>query len=160
MEVVNKDGALWEYLTEEMRGLILDGEDLLTHAETARNKVSDYSYLVFPFAKSYEGFLKLFFLDLGLIQEDEYYGEEIRIGRILNPVLMKKKYSVYKKLSRHKSVGTEIARKLWVIWKRGRNQVFHYFPHNFRKLGKKEALDIVKEFVDSMDLAVAILNQM
>ncbi len=44
-----------------------------------------------------------------------------------------------------------MANKLWTIWKKGRNQVFHYFPHNFRKLSKEEALILIQEFIDAMD---------
>lgn len=151
MEVISKDSTLWKYLEEDLKGLILDGEHLITQENRAG--VSDYSYLVFPFSKAYEGFLKRFFLDLDLIREDEYYGDTIRIGRILNPLFIKKKFSVYKRL--RGMPGTEdVAEKLWDIWKRGRNLVFHYFPHNFRKLSYEEALEIISELIEAMNLAV------
>jgi hypothetical protein len=151
MEVIDKSSALWNYLEEDLKGLVLDGEHLLSDVD--REVVTDYSYLVFPFSKAYEGFLKRFFLDLDLIREDEYYGDSIRIGRILNPAFIKKKFSVYRKL-RGKPGTEDVAERLWDIWKRGRNLVFHYFPHNFRKLSYDEALDIIRAVVDSMDLAV------
>lgn len=151
MEVLNKNSALWTYLSENQRGLILDGEQLLDEVEDFNAKVYDYSFVVFPFAKAYEGFLKQFFLDLRLIREDEYYGDEIRIGRILNPNYMKKQKNVYYKICGPSQQSTVMANKLWTIWKKGRNQVFHYFPHNFRKLSKEEALILIQEFIDAMD---------
>lgn len=138
-------------MEKDLRGLVLDGENLINNAEHAG--VSDYSYFVFPFSKAYEGFLKRFFLDLDLIREDEYYGDTIRIGRILNPAFIKKKFSVYRKL-RGTTGAEDIAEKLWEIWKRGRNLVFHYFPHNFRKLSYEEALQIVKDLAEAMNMAV------
>lgn len=142
---------LWSYFSTDVKGLVEDGELLLDHAKEHTKDVSDYSYLVFPFSKAYEGFLKQLFLDLQLIKEDEYYGNEIRIGRILNPYFMKKKYSVYRKLCKHEKGGQAVSDRLWNIWKRGRNRVFHYFPHNFRKLSYDEALDIIKELMASME---------
>jgi hypothetical protein len=34
------------------------------------------------------------------------------------------------------------------------NQVFHYFPHNFRSLTLNEALEIVHEVIGAMENAV------
>ena len=108
MGVINRKSKLWEYLTEEIQGLISDGESLIIESQKDDWPVSDYSYLVFPFAKAYEGFLKRLFLDLDMIREDEYYGDEIRIGRILNPFYNDKKHSVYEKLGKHKKVGSTV----------------------------------------------------
>ncbi len=158
MEVFDKNSALWTYLPEEIKGLFLDGEQLLDHAEHHKGKTSDFSYLVFPFSKGYEGFLKRFFLDMGLIREDEYYSNDIRIGRILNPNFIKEKDNVFIKICRDNKTtpreGRKIAEDLWNIWRRGRNQVFHYFPHNFRRLTHEEALEIISQMVTSMENAV------
>ncbi len=153
MEILDKNSALWDYLSDDLRGLITDGEHLLSSVSDSRT-VSDYSYLVFPFSKAYEGFLKRFFLDLDLIREDEYYGDALRIGRVLNPMFMRKKFSVYKRLKGIPGA-KDVAEELWAIWKRGRNLVFHYFPHNFRRLSYEEALDIIKCLVNAMQSAVS-----
>ncbi|MFZ5424229.1 MAG: hypothetical protein ACOZAO_00340 [Patescibacteria group bacterium] len=154
MEVVDKKSHLWQYLAEDQRELILDGEQLLTDVVHFKS-VSDYSFLVFPFSKAYEGFLKQLFLDLDLIKEDEYYGDSIRIGRILNPMFMKEHTSIYQKLCLHDKGGADVTDKLWQVWKKGRNQVFHYFPHNYRKLSFDEALGIIKEEIEVMTVAAA-----
>lgn len=158
MIVVPRESKLWSYLPEEIKGLIEDGEHLLIECHTLSGKVSDYSYLVFPFAKAYEGFLKNYFLDLGLIKEDEFYGDDIRIGRILNPMFMEKNFSVYAKLQKVDGYNPKAAKHLWEIWKKGRNQVFHYFPHNFRRLSKEESAEIIKGMISAMQEAVAVIK--
>lgn len=140
-------------MTPEVRDLIEDGEVVLSFVFENKDKskvgISDYSFIVFPFAKAYEGFLKRFFWDAGLITEDEYFSDEIRIGRLLNPDY-EDNSSIYKKVCG----GKKVPDKLWKVWKRGRNLVFHYFPHNFRRLGYNEALDIVNGIVDAMNEVV------
>lgn len=158
MLVIKRKSALWRYLPGEIKGLVTDGEELLSHAKDHQTKISDYSYLVFPFSKAYEGFLKRFFLDMDLIAEDEYYSDDIRIGRILNPHFTKDKKNVFNRLCDNpktsKKEGRDVAEKLWRIWKRGRNLVFHYFPHNFRRLDYDAALDIINSLIDAMETAV------
>ncbi len=154
MHLIDRKSALWGYLTDDIKGLIIDGELLVKHAEQGRRKVSDFSYLVFPFSKAYEGYLKRLFLDLDLIQEDEYYGEEIRIGRLLNPHYKKSSKNVFSRLCGSAKEGQAMAERMWNVWRRGRNQVFHYFPHNFRKLSYKEAGEIIEELLAVMSMAV------
>lgn len=154
MHVINRRNSLWVYLPKDIKGLLIDGELLVHHAEAIPHKVSDYSYLVFPFAKAYEGFLKKLFLDLDFIKEDEFYGDDIRIGRILNPYYIQENENLFGKLCAKAADGQAFAERMWAIWRRGRNQVFHYFPHNFRKLSYEEAMDIVNELLDVMDAAI------
>lgn len=155
MQVLPRHTFLWEYLSDYQKALIMDGEMLLEHSNLLKKNVSDYSFLVFPFSKAYEGFLKKFFLDIGLIKQDEYYSDEIRIGRLLNPGYMKKNGGgLYFSLCKHEKGGQELSDVLWGVWKKGRNEVFHYFPHNFKKLTYEEALGIIQEVVKAMELAV------
>ncbi len=158
MQVIEKSSKLWEYLPEEIQGLILDGEQLLSLVESSHiSGVSDYSYIVFPFAKAYEGFLKRLFLDLDMIKEDEYYGEDIRIGQVLNPFYRDERRSIYKKILEHKKGGRQLSEALWWVWRNGRNQVFHYFPHNYKKLEYKEACDLIEKFASAMSQAAEAL---
>ncbi len=154
MQVISRKSKLWEYLEQDLKGLISDGEVLLDTAQSNDGKISDFSYLVFPFAKAFEGFLKRLFLDLDMMREDEYYGDEIRIGRVLSPHYVHENANLFKNLSAHKRGGVDVATLLWNVWKKGRNQVFHYFPHNFRSLSLNEALEIVHEIIGAMDNAV------
>lgn len=151
MQVIARNSQLWEYMSTEIRDLVEDGEIILNFVFENKEKadISDYSFIVFPFAKAYEGFLKKFFWDIGLITEDDYYGDEIRIGRLLNPNY-EDNTSVYSKVCGHAKGGKIMAQRLWEAWRRGRNTVFHYFPHNFKKLEYDEALDIVNDLINAM----------
>jgi hypothetical protein len=156
MEVIKRESQLWQYMPDEIRGLIEDGEIILSfvYSHNQEDTISDYSFLVFPFAKAYEGFLKRFFLDMGLISKEEYFSDDIRIGRILNPNYIKEKNNVFERVCGKGIAGREVAKKLWQVWKRGRNLVFHYFPHNYRRLSYEEALDIINGIVDAMHNSV------
>ena len=160
MQVIARNSQLWDYMSTEIRDLIEDGEIILNFVFENKEKadISDYSFIVFPFAKAYEGFLKKFFWDIGLITEDDYYGDEIRIGRLLNPNY-EDNTSVYSKVCGHAKGGKIIAKRLWDAWKRGRNTVFHYFPHNFKKLEYDEALDIINDLINAMTQVVSTCLQ-
>jgi hypothetical protein len=156
MQVINRESTLWQYLSSEIRELIEDGEVVLSFVQKYREKeeISDYSFMVFPFSKAYEGFLKRFLLDVKLIKEEDYYSDDIRIGRILNPNYVKEQSNVFNRLCDSSQSSREIPKRLWSTWKKGRNLVFHYFPHNYRKLNYAEAQEIVLDIVSSMESAV------
>ena len=157
MELIKRDSVLWSYLTPEVRGLIETGETVLdfVHEHKDTMNISDYSFCVFSFAKAYEGFLKKLFLDMGFIKQHEYYGDDIRIGRLLSPYFMKEKENVFYRMCNHPRGSENLSHMLWSVWRNGRNLVFHCFPHNFRKLDYAEAFEIVSSIIDVMSLAVA-----
>lgn len=156
MVAIDKNSFFWQYLSEGQKGLIEGGfyllEDTKNHPDV---RITDYSYLVFPFAKAYEGFLKQLFLDLGFISLKEYEGDHFRIGKALNPHLEKRlrRWSIYDKIIHHCG-GKELADTLWLVWKRGRNLVFHYFPHNLKALTITEAEEIVESIIQVMQKGV------
>lgn len=84
----------------------------------------DYSFIVFPAAKAYEGFLKKLFLNKGFITEDDYYGKRFRIGKALNPYLEKeiREESVYDKVVEYCG-GKALADFFWETWRQCRNTV-------------------------------------
>jgi hypothetical protein len=115
----------------------------------------DYSFVVFPAAKAYEGFLKKLFLDMRFMSEREYYGKRFRIGKALNPQLAKRgdmKKGVYNKLVGF--CGDEnVPGVLWDTWKKSRNTLFHYFPKeqnaiNYEESGKR--LQLVVSAIDQI----------
>ncbi|MBD3365791.1 hypothetical protein GF360_00405 [candidate division WWE3 bacterium] len=154
MEIINKKSAVWAYMEGDIQGLISDGESLLDLPPERDQKVSDFSYLVFPFAKAYEGFLKKLFLDMDVINEEDFYGDEIRVGRILSPRYRKSHSRQFGRMCLKETKKVDLADELWETWHRGRNRVFHYFPHNFRRLSYEEALDIIQEIGARMEQAV------
>ena len=155
MELVDRNSYLWNNLSEETRGLIDTGETVLQFVYDYKDRadITDYSFCVFSFAKAYEGFLKKMFLDMGFIKPHEYYGDEIRIGRILSPSFSHEKENLFYKICNHPKGGSDLSNTLWQAWKISRNEVFHYFPHNFKKLGYDEAFKRVTLLIDAMVFA-------
>jgi hypothetical protein len=156
---IKSGSLLWQYLSPWQRALAGDGEfllkDSLVHADA---EPTDFSYLVFPFAKLYEGFLKQLFLDLDLISANQYFSDKFRIGKALSPNLasMRTGYSVYREFDKRFQKG--LATRLWHTWKEGRNLVFHYFPHNYRALTRAQAENLITGIIETMDEAVKLTH--
>ncbi|MFA7300903.1 MAG: hypothetical protein WC069_01145 [Candidatus Shapirobacteria bacterium] len=142
-----------KYLKNDQDQLVDDVENVLNYLQ--QNHINDYSFIVAPAAKAYEGFLKDFFFDLDIIDEYSYHSDRFRVGKTLNPSLRYKRYSIFKKLADMHEDGEGLAEKLWSAWKQGRNEIFHYFPGNVKKLTLVEAQDrinlILKAIIDSGD---------
>lgn len=89
----------------------------------------DYSFVVFPAAKAYEGFLKRYLYESGLIERKVYLSRRFRIGRALNPDIARAhrdKHWHYDDLTR--LCGETTARQMWQAWLECRNHLFHFFP--------------------------------
>jgi hypothetical protein len=128
-------------------GLYLMNDVIKSHAY----QFKDYSFLVFPFAKAYEGFLKQLFLDVKFISHLDYISDHLRLGKLLSPNLVNKlkERSLYKKIK--DKAGQELADKIWNAWKIGRNQVFHYYPHNLKALTFSQAENIIDNILSAME---------
>ena len=145
-------------LTLEQEQLIQDGQQLLKWVKAQPpDGFSDYSFLVAPFAKAYEGFLKRLFLHLGLINKKQYNSDHFRVGKVLNPALRQKKWSVYRKLEDLGEKGQRIADHLWQAWKTGRNLIFHYFPHNLNRLTLSQAEERINTILAAIQEAELLL---
>ena len=126
-------------LSTDQRTLIADIQTIMSHLQ--KNNLSDYSFLVAPAAKAYEGYLKDFFLKIGIITPQDYQSDRFRVGKTLNPSLRYKRFSIFQKLIDMGPAGEQLAEQLWDGWKRGRNRIFHYFPDKVQKLTLEEAKD-------------------
>jgi len=162
-DIMEYSPRLRAYLSADMNALLGDGEFLIE--DSARHAAAgtlagrqDFSYVVFPFAKLYEGFLKKLFLDSHIITELDYHSDHFRIGKILSPNLARRLggRSAYQQISDR--YGNELAARLWHTWKEGRNLVFHYFPHNFRRLTRAQAVAICGTIVHTMTESIEIFQ--
>jgi 5-methylcytosine-specific restriction endonuclease McrBC regulatory subunit McrC len=159
MEYQSQYPQLWQYLSETQRDLILEGQFLMN--EIVKNRAyqfKDYSFLIFPFAKAYEGFLKKLFRDLKFISHLDYISDHLRLGKLMSPNLVGKlgERSLYKKI---KEITTkELADRVWDVWRRGRNQIFHYFPHNLKAISFLEAKSLADEFLATMAASYELLK--
>jgi len=161
-EMIKRNSALWQYLTPEMRELAHEGEVLLNSCViSGSSEVKDHSYLVFPWGKLYEGFLKKIFLDLGFITSEDYYGNDIRIGKLLSSgtrYLPPHRLSIIKELSSSKVFGENLTKLMRGVWKNSRNLVFHFFPDNFYKVDLETAKKRITDTIRCMEVVVNRLN--
>ncbi|MGA3291580.1 MAG: hypothetical protein ABSC49_00325 [Candidatus Microgenomates bacterium] len=149
----------WKYLGEDLQKLIATSEFIYRVVEGwgadlpgGKEEFDDYSFVVFPAAKAYEGFLKKLFLDMKFISEEDYYGKHFRIGKALNPSLPKEleKESIYNKIVEH-CQGRKLADKLWDTWRLSRNLTFHWFPNEKNVITLPEAGERIEMIVSAID---------
>lgn len=145
---------MYNYLSQTQKDLISEGRYLMDEVikDYAYN-FKDYSFLIFPFAKAYEGFLKQLFRDTGFISHLDYISDHLRLGKLLSPHLIGRlgDRSLYKKIQIAST--TETADMIWQTWKSGRNQIFHYFPHNYKAVSFEEARQIIEAIISTMETA-------
>lgn len=122
--------AWMAHLDTEQKGLVEVSVELYEREfSSTGKKLPDYSFIVFPMAKAYEGFLKQKLNQFKLIDKNTYEGRRFRIGRALNPDISenaKDEHWLYDDLA--KLCGEQLSRELWDTWLLCRNRVFHYFP--------------------------------
>jgi hypothetical protein len=150
--LIFKTSDFWFYLSQNQKDLINEGLYLMNDViKSHAYQFKDYSFLVFPFAKAYEGFLKQLFLDVKFISHLDYISDHLRLGKLLSPNLVNKlkERSLYKKIK--DKAGQELADKIWNAWKIGRNQVFHYYPHNLKALTFSQAENIIDNILLVME---------
>lgn len=163
MDIVSKApdsyASFWSYASQPQRDLLLQG-NYLTEMVTKHNgyHFEDYSFLIFPYAKAYEGFLKQVFLDVGFISRLDYISSHLRLGKLLSPNLRYRlgDRSLYGKLQNTSS--PELADKIWQTWTVGRNQIFHYYPHNIKSVSFEEASRTIDLIIITMEEAYQILR--
>ena len=149
----------WQYLSQNQKDLILEGQYLMNDIiKDHAYKFKDYSFLIFPFAKAYEGFLKQLFRDIKFISHLDYISDHFRLGKMMSPNLVNQlgERSIYKKIK--ETTGQDLADTIWNGWKAGRNQIFHYFPHNLKAVSFDEAQQIVNMIIQTMELAYEKLH--
>jgi hypothetical protein len=130
--------------------------ELFSREERLQSSFEDYSFLVFPMAKAYEGFLKSFLYNTGLINRTMYLDKHFRIGRALNPDVHPDRRDeawLYDQVAQ--MCGSKLGRQLWDCWLECRNQVFHYFPDNMKRLSLEDATKKIELMITTMEQATA-----
>lgn len=143
----------WGYLPNDLQDSLELSFKLADMSSTWSKRFHDYSFIVFPAAKAYEGFLKKLFLDMGFISQADYHGKHFRIGKALNPDLDEKYKDdgwVYKDLSNFCG-GDVLPEKLWKTWRESRNLLFHWFPNEKNAVGHNEAVERLLSIVGAID---------
>lgn len=151
----------WSYLGQDLQKLLGTSKFIYDAVKSwgadlpgGKREFDDYSFVVFPAAKAYEGFLKKLFLDLKFITEEDYYGKRFRVGKALNPSLEKelRHEGVYDKVVKY-CQGEALANKLWDTWRLSRNLTFHWFPNEKNALTLSEAKERTEMIISAIDMA-------
>lgn len=145
----------FEQIPERPKKLLALSLDLYQRELSQKSDLEDYSFLVFPAAKAYEGFLKHYFFTQGLISKGTYEGKRFRIGRALNPDIHPKgrdEYWLYDDVS--KRCGSDLALELWDTWLVCRNQVFHFFPLKDTSVSISEAQRMIEKIFSAIRITI------
>lgn len=146
----------YAFLEEEGRLLVRQSVELYEREVRMRSTYHDYSFVIFPMAKAYEGFLKLFFFRLRLISEEQYMHRNFRIGRSLNPdVNGHQRDEEWLFDDVENLCSPELAKSLWDVWLEARNHLFHYFPDMRYVISLEEAHKLLLETAGAMSEALS-----
>jgi hypothetical protein len=143
------------FLDQKQKELVRTSIELYAREERMESHFEDYSFLVFPIAKAYEGFLKKYFFESQMISTASFYDKKFRIGRVLNPDMHPDRRNndwIYDKVVQ--ACGQELARQLWETWIKCRNQIFHYYPNLDKNLSLSEASSDIMLLAETMQAAV------
>lgn len=143
-------------LPADQQQLIELSFSLFEREKSLHSSLVDCSFIIFPMAKAYEGFLKIYLLEMGLISQKTFEGRRFRIGRALNPDIrlsQRDEFWLYDNVAAN--CGDAVARLLWNTWLECRNQVFHYFPNRNQYITLSE----VEEYLFMMDSSISQAHQ-
>lgn len=146
----------FQYLEEPAQRLVTVALVLAEEEQAETTSLADYTFVVFPMAKAYEGFLKQYFRDIGLISQEVYLSRRFRIGRALNPDVYNHHRDddwLYDDVAQQCS--PQLARLLWDTWLECRNRLFHYYPNKLQTLTKEQAIARLEQLMQAMHEAVA-----
>lgn len=125
-----------------------------------QTRLPDYTFVVFPASKAYEGFLKDFLLKLELIDEPTYSSRRFRIGRAINPDVspsQRDRFWLYDNIKHQ--CGEALAKQLWYTWLECRNHLFHYFPHSDQPLTLLQAREKLDQVTAAIQATLACWPQ-
>lgn len=143
------------YLDLDLQRMVVLSVRLYENLELSLEQYDDYTFVVFPMSKAYEGFLKYFLLKTHLINDETFNDRRFRIGRALNPDVSPRhrdEHWLYEDVVRQCS--GELARELWETWLQCRNRIFHYFPKQRQVLTLTQAGEYLKRMQNTMHEAV------
>ena len=140
-------------LTHQQKELLQQSLFLLEDMKQHKRQFFDYSFIVMPAAKAYEGFIKDVLLRLKLISQNQYSGTRFRVGKSLNPELENiprlKKEALYNELTQIFG-NNEVPKLMWETWRVCRNQIFHYFPRKIQAISLAQAEIRVRQVIKTI----------
>lgn len=155
-----QESATWYKYLDQCQQELVSVSFSLANKRNELSDLRDFSFMVFPMAKAYEGFLKKVFFDMQLINKETYEGRRFRIGRALNPDVRSYQRDdnwLYDNVEL--KFGVEMARQLWDTWLVCRNHVFHYFSSCEQFLNFEEAIKRIEMMRQTMQTVINQLNK-
>jgi len=120
-----------EFVGTDLLELYLDANRLFSTIRESETIFSDYSFIVFPLAKVYEGVLKKILVQVNLIKEGELLeNPDISINAYFNPIGNEKIKNVLRDKTRDKAIPFVI----YSTYQECRNQILHYDPYRDNRL--------------------------
>lgn len=136
--------------------MILQSYQLLEREKEHPSGFTDFSFILFPVSKAYEGFLKRYLLENDLIAPEAYKSRKFRIGKAINPDISpshRDEHWVYDDIVR--VCGEGLARDMWQAWLECRNRVFHYFYDEDNVFSLTDIEEMIAQVLQVMATAVA-----
>ncbi len=143
-------------LQPEIQDLIKLSYTLYQRELESGQSLIDYAHVVLPFAKAYEGFLKHYLNQLGLVSDRVVMSKKFRIGRALNPdvpVRQRDEWWLFDDLTRLCS--RQIAQEMWESWLICRNKIVHYYPGRFAHITLAEAKQHLVRLSQTITMAMS-----
>ncbi len=120
-----------EFVGQDLIQLRKDSNNLLKEANESTTYISDYSYIVFPMAKAYEGILKKVLVEAQLVKEEDIqYDPNVPINNYFNPVSNTTIFNLLADKVRDKS----IPHTIYATYQECRNQILHYDSYRDNRL--------------------------
>lgn len=141
------------YLGEEILKLRYDSILLLREFENSDKVFTDYSFVVSPMAKAYEGFLKKILVDVGAIKKTELKDHPgLSVNKFFHPI----DGSMIKYVS-DKARERAIPAVIYTVYQECRNEIMHFdlYQHESKKVVKdiNEADFFVRRIEDAIEKA-------
>ena len=159
MTTFDFEKASWFTLLDDNgQRLVKLSEILYEREERMKTMYESYSFVVFPMAKAYEGFIKLYLKKTGILNRSDYIDVKFRIGRALNPDISdrhKDEWWLFDDLER--ACGKDTARAMWNAWIECRNHVFHFYFDDEIEMDLEEAKNKLIQMNTAMAKAMQCL---
>ncbi len=123
------------FVGDDIVDLKEDSYKLYNRYSEMHSPLSDYSFIVFPLAKAYEGILKKILVKTGVLTEAELLqNPNITINRFYNPL---EKGAIYQTL-KDKTRDKVIPHVIFSVYQECRNQILHYDQYRDNRIDNIE----------------------
>lgn len=143
-----------EYIGNDLLELLEDGYRMINDFNKDKGtlsfpQVSDYSFLILPTAKAYEGILKKILINKGMLKEEGLKNNpNVNVGSFFNPLGNEAVFKILRDKARDKS----IPHVIYSTYQECRNQLLHYDLYRDNRVKSiDEARFIYQRIIDAIN---------